>query len=39
MAGSELLRILLLHERGNQFVTANEHAGKAVAKSTRNLWG
>ncbi|MDX6578224.1 MAG: Semialdehyde dehydrogenase, binding domain, partial [Blastocatellia bacterium] len=31
--GSELLRILLLHSDAEiQFVTANEHAGKAVGE-------
>jgi N-acetyl-gamma-glutamyl-phosphate reductase common form len=36
--GSELLRILLLHPNTEiQFVTANEHAGKAVGEVHRNL--
>jgi N-acetyl-gamma-glutamyl-phosphate/LysW-gamma-L-alpha-aminoadipyl-6-phosphate reductase len=38
--GSELLRILLLHPNaGIEFVTANEHAGKAVGEVHRNLLG
>src|SRR5437588_4939443 len=38
--GSELLRILLFHPRVEvAFVTANEHAGKAVAEVHRNLYG
>jgi N-acetyl-gamma-glutamyl-phosphate reductase len=38
--GSELLRILLFHPRAEvSFVTANEHAGKAVAEVHRNLHG
>jgi len=38
--GSELLRILLLHPNVEiKFVTANEHAGKAVSEVHRNLLG
>jgi N-acetyl-gamma-glutamyl-phosphate reductase common form len=38
--GSELLRILLLHPNAETiFVTANEHAGKAVSEVHRNLLG
>ncbi len=38
--GSELLRILLLHPNVEiRFVTANEHAGKAVGEVHRNLLG
>ena len=38
--GSELLRILLLHPNVQiDFVTANEHAGKAVSDVHRNLLG
>ena len=38
--GSELLRILLLHPNAAiKFVTANEHAGKAVSDVHRNLLG
>src|ERR1041385_6350498 len=38
--GSELLRILLQHPQAQiQFVTANEHAGKAVSDVHRNLLG
>jgi N-acetyl-gamma-glutamyl-phosphate reductase common form len=38
--GSELLRILLLHPNVEiEFVTANEHAGKAVSEVHRNLLG
>jgi len=38
--GSELLRILLLHPNAAiSFVTANEHAGKAVSEVHRNLLG
>jgi N-acetyl-gamma-glutamyl-phosphate reductase common form len=38
--GSELLRILLLHPNAEiKFVTANEHAGKAVGEVHRNLLG
>src|SRR5947209_10555363 len=38
--GSELLRILLFHPRAQVlFVTANEHAGKAVPEVHRNLLG
>lgn len=38
--GSELLRILLFHPHVEvQFVTANEHAGKAVSSVHRNLLG
>jgi N-acetyl-gamma-glutamyl-phosphate reductase len=38
--GSELLRILLQHPHADvQFVTANEHAGKAVTDVHRNLLG
>jgi len=38
--GAELLRILLLHPQAEPvFVTANEHAGKAVADVHRNLYG
>src|SRR5437763_2245976 len=38
--GSELLRILLQHPHAKiQFVTANEHAGKAVSDVHRNLLG
>ena len=38
--GSELLRILLFHPHAEiAFVTANEHAGKAVAEVHRNLAG
>ncbi len=38
--GSELLRILLLHPNAEiKFVTANEHAGKAVSDVHRNLLG
>jgi N-acetyl-gamma-glutamyl-phosphate reductase len=38
--GSELLRILLLHSDAEiQFVTANEHAGKAVGEVHHNLLG
>src|SRR5712664_2928309 len=38
--GSELLRILLLHPNVEiRFVTANEHAGKAVGEVHRNLAG
>ena len=36
--GAELLRILLLHPNAEiRFVTANEHAGKAVSEVHRNL--
>src|SRR5260221_10650507 len=38
--GSELLRILLQHPHAEiQFVTANEHAGKAVSEVHKNLLG
>jgi N-acetyl-gamma-glutamyl-phosphate reductase common form len=38
--GSELLRILLQHPNAEiELVTANEHAGKAVAEVHRNLYG
>ena len=38
--GSELLRILLQHPHAEiQFVTANEHAGKAVSDVHKNLLG
>ena len=38
--GSELLRLLLLHPNAEiKFVTANEHAGKAVSEVHRNLLG
>ena len=38
--GSELLRILLQHPQAEiQFVTANEHAGKAVSDVHKNLLG
>src|SRR6267143_1601739 len=38
--GSELLRILLQHPNAEiVFVTANEHAGKAVSDVHRNLLG
>ncbi|HEV8371442.1 MAG TPA: N-acetyl-gamma-glutamyl-phosphate reductase [Pyrinomonadaceae bacterium] len=38
--GSELLRILLFHPNAEiSFVTANEHAGKAVSEVHRNLAG
>ena len=38
--GSELLRILIQHPNAElQFVTANEHAGKAVSDVHRNLLG
>src|SRR5437588_2796015 len=38
--GSELLRILLQHPQAEiQFVTANEHAGKAVGDVHKNLLG
>jgi N-acetyl-gamma-glutamyl-phosphate reductase len=38
--GSELLRILLQHPNANiRFVTANEHAGKAVSEVHKNLLG
>jgi N-acetyl-gamma-glutamyl-phosphate reductase common form len=38
--GSELLRILLLHQEVEVvLVTANEHAGKAVGDVHRNLYG
>ena len=38
--GSELLRILLQHPQAEiQFVTANEHAGKAVGEVHKNLLG
>src|SRR5256885_13679931 len=38
--GSELLRILLPHPHAEiQFVTANEHAGKAVSDVHKNLLG
>ncbi len=38
--GAELLRILLLHPNAEiSFVTANEHAGKAVGDVHRNLRG
>jgi N-acetyl-gamma-glutamyl-phosphate reductase common form len=38
--GSELLRILLSHPNAEiKFVTANEHAGKAVGEVHRNLLG
>lgn len=38
--GSELLRILLQHPNAQvSFVTANEHAGKAVGDVHRNLYG
>ena len=38
--GSELLRILLQHPHADiQFVTANEHAGKAVSDVHKNLLG
>jgi N-acetyl-gamma-glutamyl-phosphate reductase len=38
--GSELLRILLSHPNAEiRFVTANEHAGKAVGEVHRNLLG
>jgi N-acetyl-gamma-glutamyl-phosphate reductase len=38
--GSELLRILLFHPNADiAFVTANEHAGKAVGEVHRNLNG
>ena len=38
--GAELLRILLFHPRAEVlFVTANEHAGKAVGEVHKNLYG
>ncbi len=38
--GSELIRILLAHPHADlRLVTANEHAGKAVAEVHRNLYG
>ena len=38
--GSELLRILLMHPQAEiAFVTANEHAGKAVGEVHKNLYG
>lgn len=38
--GSELLRLLLQHPHARiDFVTANEHAGKAVSEVHRNLYG
>ena len=38
--GSELLRILLFHERAEiVLVTANEHVGKRVAEVHKNLFG
>ena len=38
--GSELLRILLQHPHADiQFVTANEHGGKAVSEVHKNLLG
>jgi len=38
--GSELLRILLQHPQADlQFVTANEHSGKAVSEVHKNLLG
>ncbi|HEV2904108.1 MAG TPA: hypothetical protein VGW32_03625, partial [Pyrinomonadaceae bacterium] len=38
--GSELLRILLQHPNADiRFVTANEHAGKAVGEVHKNLLG
>ena len=38
--GSELLRVLLQHPNAEiQFVTANEHAGKAVSDVHKNLLG
>jgi N-acetyl-gamma-glutamyl-phosphate reductase len=38
--GSELLRILLQHPDAEiQFVTANEHAGKAISEVHKNLLG
>ncbi|MGH9900928.1 MAG: N-acetyl-gamma-glutamyl-phosphate reductase, partial [Pyrinomonadaceae bacterium] len=38
--GAELLRILLTHPHAEvAFVTANEHAGKAVGEVHRNLYG
>jgi len=38
--GAELLRILLLHPNTEiRFVTANEHAGKAVSEVHHNLLG
>jgi len=38
--GSELLRILLFHPNAEiVFVTANEHAGKAVGEVHKNLFG
>jgi len=38
--GSELLRILLQHPHADvRFVTANEHAGKAVTEVHKNLFG
>jgi N-acetyl-gamma-glutamyl-phosphate reductase len=38
--GSELLRILLQHPHADvRFVTANEHAGKAVSEVHKNLLG
>src|SRR5688572_3685447 len=38
--GSELLRILLQHRSADiRFVTANEHAGKAVSEVHKNLLG
>ena len=38
--GSELLRILMQHPNAEiQFVTANEHAGKAVGEVHKNLLG
>src|SRR5713226_4751798 len=38
--GSELLRILLFHPNAEIiFVTANEHAGKAVSDVHKNLLG
>src|SRR5215468_3969202 len=38
--GSELLRILLQHPHAEiRFVTANEHAGKAVSDVHKNLLG
>jgi N-acetyl-gamma-glutamyl-phosphate reductase len=38
--GAELLRLLLMHPHAEiVFVTANEHAGKAVSDVHRNLYG
>ncbi|HEV7376681.1 MAG TPA: N-acetyl-gamma-glutamyl-phosphate reductase [Pyrinomonadaceae bacterium] len=38
--GAELLRLLLMHPHAEiAFVTANEHAGKAVGDVHRNLYG